>query len=217
MIRHCLVCAGALAGLASVAAADTVLAIDINGLTVQSVDSSNVSGAFGGLTHTGALVISHDANAILAGVSIDGINQPKTPGLGLTASGRIDLNAGNVVGGFFNVLMSDGSGYSASIVSGVGKVTTQAGQGFKVDGLTFNVLFSDSGAPGMIDRFAGVDISMFTAFEPLFGSFLQFAFSPDATGHDADSDLDLVVSVPLPGSAGLATLGLLGLASRRRR
>ncbi len=217
MIRECLVCAGVLGGMVAASNAATVLAIDVNGLSVQSVNSSNVAGAFGGLTHTGAILISHDVNSVLAGVAIDGVNQPKTPGLGLTASGRIDLLAGNVVGGSFSILMSDGSGYTASIVSGVGKVTTQAGQGFKIDGLTFNGLFSDSGLPGMIDRFAGVDISEFTAFEPLFGSFLQFAFAPDAQGFDADSDLDLVVTIPLPGSAGLAALGLAGIASRRRR
>lgn len=217
MIRECLVCAGVLSGMATFACADTVLAIDVNSLSVQALNAANNPAAFGGLTHTGALAIAHDGNSILAGVAIDGVNQPKTPGLGLTASGRIDLLNGNVMGGFFNIQMSDGSGYTASIVSGVGKVTAQAGQGWKIDGLTFAGLFSDSGLPGMIDRFAGVDISAFAAAEPLYGAFLQFAFSPNASGHDADSDLDLIVSIPLPGSAGLATLGLLGLASRRRR
>lgn len=217
MIRECLVCAGVLAGVSSLASASTVLAIDINGLAVQSLNSALNPAAFGGVTHTGAVSIAHDGNSILAGVSIDGVNMPKTPGLSLTASGRIDLLNGNVMGGFFSVLLSDGSAYDASIVSGAGKVTTQVGQGFKIDGLTFNGLFSDSGLPGMVDRFAGVDISAFTSLEPLFGAFLQFAFSPNAQGYDADSDLDLVVTIPLPGSAGLAAVGLLGLASRRRR
>ncbi len=217
MIRECLVCAGVLTGMASIASATTVAAIDVNSLSVQSLNAVNNPSAFGGLTHTGALAISQDANSVLAGVSINGVNQTKTPGLTLTASGRIELLSGNVMGGFFNIQMSDGSGYSASIVSGIGKVTVQAGQGWKIDGLTFAGLFTDSGLPGMIDRFAGVDISAFAAAEPLFGAFLQFAFSPNAQGHDADSDLDLIVSIPLPGSAGLATLGMLGLASRRRR
>lgn len=217
MVRQCLVCAGALVGMASIASATTVLAIDVNFLAVQARNSSNVASAFGGLTHTGSVVVTHDANSTLAGVAINGVNQPKTPGLSLTASGRIDLQSGNVVGGFFNILMSDGSAYSASIVSGAGKVTTQAGQGFKIDGLTFNGMFTDSGLPGMVNRFAGVDISAFASVEPLFGAFLQFAFNPNASGFDGDSDLDLIITIPLPGSAGLATLGLLAAGSRRRR
>lgn len=205
------------AGLA-IAGASNVLAvtevqIDVNSLSVQSQVSDGAGGwlnaAFGGTTHTGRLVLSDDANSVLAGVLLNNTTQTLSSSLASFA-GVINLVGGVVMGGSLSVTNLDGSSYTASIVSGIGTVNVQVGQGFQIDGLTFAGLFSGP-------LFAGVDVSPFFSVQPLFGSLLNFAFSPDAGGHDADSDIDIWATIPLPASGGLAALGLAGLAGVRRR
>lgn len=205
---------GAAVGLSATVMATTTVQIDINGLSTQSQVAAGGGGwsnaAFGGTTHTGRLVLSHDGNSVLAGVSINGQMQPLSSTLASFA-GTILLNAGVVSGGSFTATNADGTSYSASIVSGVGRVRTQAGQGFRIDGLTFQGLFSGP-------LFAGVNVGPFFSVQPLFGSFLHFAFNPNATtGLDSDADIDIFASIPLPTSAPLAGAGLLGLAGVRRR
>lgn len=217
-IRHVILAVGALASAAAAASAATQLLIDVNGLAAQATLANGANG-FGGLTHTGSITLSKDNNSVLAGVAIDGINQAITPGLSMNFAGVINLVNGQVTGGSFMISMSDGSSYSASIASGVGAVATQAGQGFQIDGLTFNGLFNDSGLPGFVDRFAGVNISPWAIGEPLAGSFLHFAFRPDASGRDADTDTDIfvVTSIPAPMAVTAGMFGLAAVAGVRRR
>ncbi len=212
-MNRILMFAGALAGVSSTALATLTVQIDVNSLTSQAQTDSGggawVNSAFGGTTHTGRLLLSHDANSVLAGVLLNGMNQTLSSTLA-SFSGDILFAGGFVSGGSFTVTNVDGSSYSASIVAGIGRIRTQAGQGFRIDGLTFQGLFSGP-------LFAGVNVSPFFSVQPLFGSFLHFAFSPNAAGRDADADIDIFATIPLPTSAGLAGAGLLGLAGIRRR
>jgi hypothetical protein len=66
--------------------------------------------------------------------------------------------------------------------------------------------------------FAGIDVSAFDAAEPFGGDFIQFDFSPNASGIDTGADLDVFAVIPLPHPAALAGMGLacVGLVSRRR-
>ncbi|MGD9692479.1 MAG: hypothetical protein AB7G17_10700 [Phycisphaerales bacterium] len=203
----------AFAGLAAgVANAATTVQIDINGLSSQAqVDSGGswVNAAFGGTTHTGRLYLTSDVNSVLAAVALNGTAQPLTSTL-FSFVGEIILNNGFVDGGSFTATNVDGSSYTASIVAGVGRVRTQVGQGFRIDGLTFQGLFSGP-------LFAGANVNPFFSVQPLFGSFLHFAFNPDAGGLDADADIDVFATIPLPTSGALAAAGLIGLAGNRRR
>ncbi len=204
--------AGAVIGLSSSALAVTTVQIDVNGLSSQAQVFQGggwVNAAFGGTTHTGRLSLTHDVNSVLAGVALDGVSQSLTSSLASFA-GTIELINGFVNGGSFTVTNLDGSSYTASIVAGVGRVNTQVGQGFRIDGLTFQGLFSGP-------LFAGANVNPFFSVQPLFGSFLHFAFNPNAQGLDSDADIDIFATIPLPTSAGLATVGLLGLAGVRRR
>ena len=214
MLAVCGVCAA----MSAAATAASELLIDVNGLTAQATTSSGGAG-FGGLTHTGSISLFNDPNSVLAGVGIDGVNQATTPGLGMTFSGVINLVNGVVSGGSISVSMSDGSAYMAVIQGGIGQIALQAGQGFQIDGLTFNGFFSDSGAPGMINKFAGVNITPWALSEPLFGSLLNFAFQPNTNGRDTDADIDIFVTavIPAPVAAMAGAAGLLGVASVRRR
>ncbi|MHC4975155.1 MAG: hypothetical protein ACYTF7_00960 [Planctomycetota bacterium] len=169
-------------------------------------------GAFGGESHTGTLNLSADGNTFLAGVLIDGVPVAFS-NTTIALAGTIDLNNGDVTGGSFSVTIDGTEIYSASISGSVGSVNTQAGQGFTIDGLTFNGLFNTS-------SWANVDVSTWDDAEPLTGSFLNFAFNPDGNGIDADSDMEVYIyarAIPLPATAGLATVGLMGLSTRRRR
>lgn len=227
--------AAVIASAGSVAMATNELQIDVNSLTTQVMgapsasapDMYNADGDLGataglprgggfGTTFTGSIAMSDDATSVLAGILIDGVNANAMGSLS-DFSGQIDFNNGSVTGGFLqvDVLETDGitvNTYSAQIIGGMGQITTQAGQGFKIDGLTFMGAFSSS-------TFAGVDVSLWDEAEPLTGSFLQFKFDPDANGTDVDSDIDIFVVVPLPTAPALAGVSLIGLlgASRRRR
>lgn len=197
---------GAAAALSTAASAATVALIDVNGMAAQYTPAAG--GSFG-VGATGAINFATDANTILAGVALDGVNQTLTAGL-QSIVGTINLAGGVVQGGSFTITATDATSYTATIVAGIGQVATQAGQGFSIDGLTFNGLFSGA-------SFAGVNVSDFFNGQPLTGSFLQFAFRPNAQGFDRDSDLDVFVSVPMPAAAGLGFAGLAGIAAGRRR
>lgn len=201
----------------------TDLALDVNTISMQAVNSLGAAVAFGGLTHTGAVSLSNGPFSVLAGVAIDDVTYATPSGLALQVRGQIDLLGGFVTGGFIQVLMSDGSLLATDIVGGVGQVTAQAGQGFKIDGLLTNTFLAGSDAPGSGNRFAGVDVSPFLAEAPIVGSFLSFAYSPNRRGTDANADLDIHLQVdgpvaPLPTGACLAVGGLAvcGIARRRR-
>jgi hypothetical protein len=201
--------AAALAFLAgaSVASANSVLQIDVNSLTATAAPGFSTS-------YTGSVDLSTNMNSELAGILIGGSNQMISGTLD-NFTGTINLVNGQVDGGSFvvSVLESDGvtiNSYSATINDAAGQVNTQAGQGFSIDGLTFDGTFSSA-------TFAGVDVAKWFDNQPLTGSFIQFAFNPNAQGVDGDSDIDIFVVVPLPAGGMLAFAGLAGLVGVRRR
>ncbi len=230
--------AAATVAFAGSAFASNELQIDINALLSQVVSaepvaqdmhnsstsastpaSSGVRGGGFGLNFTGTVNISDKAGSSLAGILIDGIGQTVTGTLA-DFVGTINLENGDVTGGSFrvDVLESDAvtmNTYTATIVANIGQVEEQAGQGFTINGLTFEGMFSS-------DTFAGVDVSLWNDNEPLVGSFIEISLDPDDNGLDNDTDVDLFVTpapvVPLPSAPALAGVGLVGvLAGARRR
>lgn len=209
-------------GSGAATAATTELGLDVNTVRIQATSARGTNSAFGGVTHTGSLVMHNGPFTALAGVAVDGVSKPITPGLAILTGGQIDLFHGAVTGGFLSILMGDGSAFLAEIVGGEGRVTTQVGQGFKIDGLLTNAAFADLGGAGTLNKFAGVDISAFKTEAPIVGSFLTFAYSPNARGLDPNADLDLVMqtdgpTVPLPSAAALTLAAGAGVGARRRR
>lgn len=204
-------CATSVAALALAAGANAaVMQLDINGIQVRS------GGAFDGTTHTGTLTITKAATGTLLDVLVDGASQG---GAALNdVSGEIELVNGNVVGGFLSIIDGNGARYDAA-VGQAGRVNTQAGRGFRIDGLTFAGVFSSQVQDGAsFFEFGGVDIGAIfgqNGFnETLEGSFLLTSFSPDDNGFDERSDVDVFI-VPTPGTAALA--GLAGIAVLRRK
>lgn len=202
----------AAAGSGVASAATSELQLDVNALNGQATDGNGNNTGFGGLTHTGSVVLTNDINSALSAVLIDGTNQGITPGQLSSFSGTIDLVLGAVTGGSLSMTLLNGDTFMATIVGGQGQVNTQSGQGFQIDGLVTSALFG----PGP-SFFAGVDISPFYNGQPLNGSFLNFTFTPDANGNDANTDIDIFVVIPSPLAGGMAGIGLMGLAARRRR
>lgn len=176
---------------------------DINSLTASS------NGPFGGTTHTGTVTFALNGLTTLAAVRFDGVPQPIAPGVALAGlSGQINLVNGFVQGGSLSILVNDGSSYAATIAGGVGRVNVQAGQGFRIDGLTF------SGTFNLVNNaFAGV-VLPFPA-GPWDGSILLSAFNPNANGESTRSNLEVYADVPTPG--GIALMGAAGLVGLRRR
>jgi hypothetical protein len=198
--------------LAAGAATAATIQIDVNGLRV----ATNGGGMFS-TTHTGALNMTNDANATFNGFKINGVDQGVSAAWVLSNFvGTMNLSNGVVTGGTFEVSVTNASvvnTYSASFVNGAGSVNTQAGQGFTIDDLTFNGMFSGS-------TFAGVDINAWTGAN-LNGSMLLFGFRPGANGVDNDTDIDIYVDsatvIPLPAGAGLSLAGLAAIGCLRRR
>jgi len=211
---------------ASRASADTELQFDVNSISTRI--SSNSTGDPFSESFTGSLRLGHDSDSFLAGVLIDGASQAfddargDGSGWGLSHfSAKINLDHGMVVGGYlyleveqFSDGRSDGvtNTYEADIISGAGRINHQAGQGYAIDGLTINGMFSDS-------TFAGIDISRWFGLQPLIGSFLNFSFDPgdDPFGTDQSSHIDIFVTVPLPTSVFLGVAGVAILPFLRPR
>lgn len=204
-------------GVGGAAQAAQTLQLDLNSLTAQAQDSGGAAVAFGGESHTGSISLGMDANAMLAGIQLNGTSIGPVPEDDWSLdslTGSIALDNGEVDGGSFtitvlNSVTSETDTYSAGIVAGSGDVNDVA-TGFSLDGLTFNGAFSDS-------TFAGVDVSDWVDNEPLGGSFTHFAFTPDAGGFDNDANMDVFIPVPLPTPAAMGAAGLLGLGTIRRR
>ncbi len=199
---------------AGAAHAGSVLQIDLNSLVVDA------GGAFGGLNHTGTLLLTDDGTTSFASILIDGMSQSVSPEVA-GIKGSIDLNNGAVVGGAFAVSFTDGSMYSATLIGGggVNEAADPGGAGpgpFTIDTLTAGGAFS-----GLVNgnEFGGVDVTEWVLGEPLSGSILTFKFGPDDNGFDSNADMDVFVTSAVPlapaGWAGFA--GLAGLASMRRR
>lgn len=208
--KKVLAAVGFAAAVASGAHAANVMQIDVNALTGQALDSGGNAGAFGGLTHTGSIMLSGDSSSTLAGILFNGANQPIAAGQFQSFAGTINLVNGGVTGGSLMLALQNGDTFNATIVAGQGQVNFQAGQGFSIDGLLTSALFNAS-------TFAGVDITPWYSEQPLNGSFLNFTFGPDANGTDMNTDIDIFVAIPSPLAGGMAGVGLMGLAARRRR
>lgn len=195
-VASALVSAGASAGI-------SLFQTDINTLTASS------NGPFGGTTHTGVVTFAMNNATTLAAVRFDGVPQAVTPGVALAGlTGQINLVNGFVQGGSLSILVNDGSSYAATIAGGVGRVNVQAGQGFRIDGLTFSGVFTL-----VNNAFAGV-VLPFPA-GPWDGSILLSAFNPNANGVSTRSNLEVYADVPTPG--GVALVGAAALVGLRRR
>ncbi len=193
------------------ASAESVLQFDVNSLTATA------SGAFD-TGFTGTVTLADDGNSTLTDMLIDGTAQGIAAGQLGSFTGTIVITAGIVTGGTFTITDTSGASYTASIVDGSGIVSASPGATgpFRIDGLTFSGAFAGLTGVGNTD-FAGVDVTTWSSAEPLGGSFLQFKFGPDAFGIDTNADIDIFVTVPLPTPFGLAGVGLIGLATLRRR
>lgn len=190
--------------------------VAVGGIAPVRVDTNSLAafagGPFGGVTHTGTISITSTVLSTLNGVVIFGTSQPFTAGLSMFQA-SINLTNGAVQGGSIAMVMTDGSGYQASITAGVGQVNQQVGQGFRVDGLTFGGTFTNLVGGNL---FAGVDV-LSAAGSPLYpGSFLLSAFQPDPNGNDAFVNFETYV-LPSPGAAALFAATAMSLGLYRRR
>jgi hypothetical protein len=199
------------AGLVATAANGSFLHFDLNGVGARAGE------AFDGATHTGVIELFMPLGAHLNTLERDGVSLATTGSLA-SLSGEIRLTAGVVTGGFVEFAMDLGEAYAATIVDGSGAVNTQAGAGFRIDGLT-----EGGGFAGLIggETFAGatvMDPSKSGTTLPMDGSFLLHGFGPDASGWDGLVDLDIYAQaiVPAPGAGALALFGL-ALGNRRKR
>jgi hypothetical protein len=185
------------------------LQMDVNAIGIQTLNGAGAPSAFGGLTHTGTVNLNYVSNiTYMAGVFIDGANQ-NFNGTLTGFAGTINMTNGQVTGGSLLVTINSGGDTYSAQVSATGHVEAYVGGGFKIEGLTFNGLFSDN-------QFGNVNVAPW-AGGGLPGSFLQFNFNPNASGGGF-ADMDLFVNVvPLPPAALTGLAGLAGLAILRRR
>ena len=165
--------------------------IDINAFT------TTVNNPPFGLNYTGSITMSDDVDSELAGVLFDGVDQPISGSL-MSFMGEIEFLMGDVVGGWFDILVLESdmvtmTSYSATIGDQEGQINTQAGQGFSIDGLTYSGVFGSS-------TFSGLDITDWSEDQPLEGSFLKFQFEPEnesrgggIINQDIDTDIDIFV------------------------
>jgi hypothetical protein len=223
MNRMMCTAAATILATAGVATADSVLQLDVNSIKVQARNAGGQNSSFGGLSHTGSIAFSFQAGTtVLANINVQENNQAPVnqnfTGSLTNFTGVINLNNGQVTGGNLGVFVN-GDSYTASVTPNVGAVSNFIGGGFKVEGLTFNGMFTDA-------SFGNVNVAPWfnaQSMGGLLGSFLQFNFTPDATGMSF-ADMDIFVSaqvIPLPPAAwtGIATLTGLMVAGyvRRRR
>lgn len=195
-----------------------MLQFDLNNLHLQARDGSGANSAFGGLSHTGSVVLTEmvpPSELAALGISTNGGPFIIQGGPWTLASVNITINlsSGNVTGGTFNVAVTGGDSYTANI-GNVGSVAPFVGGGFTIEGLTNGGHFSDA-------TFGTVNISDFFNAQSgsgLNGSLLSFRINPDASGAGF-ADVDAFVSnVPTPGTIScLAAAALVAIPRRRRR
>lgn len=209
------------AALAASAQGATEIQLDVNALTATA------SGGAFGTAFTGTLTLSHDANSGLFGVLKDGngfgigFGGPYT-GANHSFSAMFTFVGGNITGVGLSVSVATAfdavlnNTYSASIAPGMGNIDTDKGKpgDFVITARTFGGMFNAA-------TYAGVDVSEFFGFSNP-GNFINFkvngASLNGASRSDNDVDIDIFVRpVPLPTGAGMAAVGLVGLAGVRRR
>lgn len=210
----------ALAAMAGTAQAATEVQLDVNSLTVVA------SGGTFNTSFTGSLALTGDANSSLTSVLKDGAADPGFTGpyagtalsfmatfsftngdiSGIGISVGVDLNADTVID----------DTYTTTVAPGMGNIDTDKGRpgDFIITARTFGGMFSGT-------TFAGVDVSEFFGMSNP-GNFINFkvngASLNGASRSDNDVDIDIFVRpIPLPSGAGMAAVGLIGLASVRRR
>lgn len=206
------------AGVASMAAASNVTQINP---IFNPVRADVTAGAFpiGGGTINGTLSLSQ----VVAGSTNFQINTavggPFFPGFTVQSIvATISIVNNNVSAASFDILMNDGSGFTASGGTSPGTDLIWENGSYNVRGSISNFLLSGP-------LLAGVDVSAAFNAQPLLGSFFNFSFTPNTQAGGIgsfDETTQLVfdvhgVIIPLPSAAGLAGVGLLGLASVRRR
>lgn len=204
----------ALGGSAGLAMGQDLLQIDINALSAQA------SGPFSETFSGDLLVFGSIANPDLDGdasildVLIDG-NAQNTGGATtgeFSFEMSIVFDDGDVVSGELFV-SHDANGsentYSTALVAtGDGAILDTDGI-FIISALTTGGNWTDSSG-----TFLGVDVTPWG--QNVDGFFAQIGFSPDANFADLDTDVDVFMFVPAPGTA-LGLLAGLGLMGRRRR
>ena len=219
-----LVAGGVVVAVSGVALADHELQIDTDAL------SALADSAFSA-TYTGDLRIYNtladpDIDATPDAKILDVLINGAAQGTGGATYDKFhfDMNIefllGEIVTGDVTIKV-DQSGseqtYTATLGASSGGAILDVGGGFFIiGGQTFEGLFSSPAG-----TFLGVDISPWGATQPLAGRFADIALNPrdmfgDGVIQDEDTDVDIFV-IPLPGAAGLASLGIMGLVLRRRR
>ncbi len=204
-------------GLTTGALADQVFQVDVDALTAEA------TGAFSE-TFTGDLHVFNTAadpdsngNAEILDVLINGAAQG-TGGAGVgdfAFDMSISFTDGKITSGSLHLAVDQAGSentYTASIGTTSSSAILDIGGIFIIGGLTFDGLFD---APA--GTFLGVDVTPWGDEQPDLGSFAQIAFQPDGSFTDADTDVDVFISVPTPAAAGMASVGFLTLLGRRRR
>lgn len=192
------------------------LQFDLNSITISAMDDQEGASSFDGLTHTGLLVLSSDADSALT-TYVDGSGLPALlrggPMGAFSFDGIIELVNGEIVGGAFSIEV-DGTVVSTAVMpdqGGVNNQMTVTGGAFRLDGRTENGAISD-------DMLGNIDVSNFglTAY---IGNFLGIDFTPNAAGVDSSADLEIFITsqVPAPAPLAISALGVSLLAVNRRR
>ena len=204
-------------GLTTGTLADQIFQVDIDALTAEATGA--FSETFTGDLHVFNTAADPDANgnAEILDVLINGGAQ--ATGGAVAADFAFDMtisfDGGKITSGSLMVGVDQSSSenaYSASIAPTAGIAILDIGGVFLIGGLTFDGLF-DSPA----GTFLGVDVTPWGDEQPVPGHFSQIAYEPDGSFIDADTDVDVFISVPTPAAAGMASLGFLTLLGRRRR
>jgi len=223
MNRHRILIGLVLAAAAGSAQAATEVQLDVNGL--QAV----AAGGTFGTSFTGSLTLSADANSSLAsifknGAPAGGFTGPYTGLAVLAFSATFSFVGGDISGIGISVGVDTNADtfidntYTTSIAAGMGNIDDDKGKpgDFIITARTFGGMFNAA-------TFAGVDVSEFFGFSNP-GNFINFkvtgALLNGSSHTDNDVDIDIFVrtpAIPLPTSAGMASIGLLGLAGVRRR
>jgi hypothetical protein len=194
-------------------AATSTIQLDLQSLRARSFDLNGMPSPFGGPNHDGSIIFSSGSASALDDVLLNGIPQTIAQGQLSLMNGTIDLLSGNILGGFVHVGLANGNEFFTQITPGVGGVIAAPGQGYSINGLYFDAMFSTN-------SFGGVDITPFFSAQPLTGSFLSFVFNPilmfNGEGFDGTADLSITL-VPSGSAAAALGIGLVGVATRRRR